>query len=204
MDATDTVIAVFADHQAAETAIKKLADSGFEMKHLSVVGKGYHSEEKVVGFYSAGDRIKFWGTRGAFWGGFWGLFFGGLFMTIPVVGHVVVLGYLATVAISAIESAILVGGLSALGAALYSVGVPKDSVLQYEAALKADRFLVMAHGTPEEMARARRSWVRSLPCALTCMLARKRPSRRVTQSPQVPEWPWTGRPSMAVRPGSVL
>jgi hypothetical protein len=155
MNATDTVIAVFADHQAAETAIKKLADSGFEMKHLSVVGKGYHSEEKVVGFYSAGDRIKFWGTRGAFWGGFWGLFFGGLFMTIPVVGHVVVLGYLATVAISAIESAILVGGLSALGAALYSIGVPKDSVLQYEAALKADRFLVMAHGTPEEMARAK-------------------------------------------------
>ena len=125
------------------------------MKHLSVIGKGYHSEEKVVGFYSAGDRIKFWGTRGAFWGGFWGLFFGGLFMTIPVVGHVVVLGYLATVAISAIESAILVGGLSALGAALYSIGVPKDSVLQYEAALKADSFLVMAHGTAEEMARAK-------------------------------------------------
>jgi hypothetical protein len=42
------------------------------MKHLSVVGKGYHSEEKVVGFYNIGDRIKFWGTRGAFWGGFWG------------------------------------------------------------------------------------------------------------------------------------
>jgi len=155
MDATDTVIAVFADHQAAEAAIKTLADAGFEMKQLSVVGKGYHSEEKVIGFYSAGDRIKFWGSRGAFWGGFWGLFFGGLFMTIPVVGHVVVLGYLATVAISAIESAIVVGGLSALGAALYSIGVPKDSVLQYEAALKADGFLVMAHGTTEEMTRAK-------------------------------------------------
>ena len=99
------------------------------MKHLSVVGKGYHTDEKVVGFYNIGDRIKFWGTRGAFWGGFWGLFFGGLFMTVPLVGHVVVLGYLATVAVSAIENAILVGGLSALGAAIYSIGVPKDSVL---------------------------------------------------------------------------
>ena len=57
-------------------------------------------------------------------------------------------------AISGIASAILVGGLSALGAALHSIGVPKDSVLQYEAALKADSFLVMAHGTPQEMARA--------------------------------------------------
>jgi hypothetical protein len=155
MEIANTVIAVFTDHQAADTAVKKLASAGFDMKDLSVVGKGYHSEEKVVGFYNVGDRIKFWGTRGAFWGGLWGLFFGGLFMTIPVVGHVVVLGYLAATAISAIEGAIVVGGLSALGAALYGIGVPKDSVIQYEAAVKADGFLVMAHGTAEEMVRAK-------------------------------------------------
>src|ERR1700735_2507862 len=122
MKKSDTVIAVFADHQSAETAIKELTAEGFEMKHLSVVGKGYHTDEKVVGFYNTGDRIKFWGTRGAFWGGFWGLFFGGLFMTIPLVGHVVVLGYLAAIVASGIENAIVVGGLSALGAALYGLG----------------------------------------------------------------------------------
>jgi hypothetical protein len=155
METADTVIAVFADHQAAETAVKKLTAAGFEMKNLSVVGKGYHTEEKVVGFYNVGDRVKFWGKRGAFWGGLWGLFFGGLFMTIPVVGHVIVLGYLGAMAISAVESAIMVGGLSALGAALYSIGIPKDSVIQYEAAVKADDFLVMAHGTAAEMARAK-------------------------------------------------
>ena len=155
METTDTVIAVFSDHNTAEAAVKKLTAGGFEMKNLSVVGKGYHSEEKVVGFYSAGDRIRFWGGRGAFWGGLWGLFFGGLFMAIPVVGHVIVLGYLAAVAVSAVESAVLVGGLSALGAALYSIGVPKDSVISYEVAVKADGFLVMAHGTAAEMARAK-------------------------------------------------
>ncbi|HUZ75225.1 MAG TPA: general stress protein [Stellaceae bacterium] len=155
MNTTDTVIAVFADHQAAETAVKKLTASGFEMKNLSVVGKGYHTDEKVVGFYNVGDRVKFWGKRGAFWGGLWGLFFGGLFMTIPVVGHIVVLGYLAAMAMSAVESAVVVGGLSALGAALYGIGIPKDSVIQYETALKADNFLVMAHGSAEEMARAK-------------------------------------------------
>jgi hypothetical protein len=135
MEAADTVIAVFADHQAAETAVKKLNASGFEMKNLSVVGKGYHTDEKVVGFYNVRDRIKFWGARGAFWGGLWGLFFGGLFLTIPIVGHVVVLGYLGAIVVSAIESAVMVGGLSAIGAALYSIGVPKDSVIQYETAV---------------------------------------------------------------------
>ena len=86
-----------------------------------------------------GDRVKFWGTRGAFWGGFWGLLLGGLFMTIPIVGHVVVFGYLATVS-RRIENAVVVGGLSALGAAPCSLGIPKDSVLAYETAMKADDF----------------------------------------------------------------
>lgn len=155
MESVDTAIAVFTDHQAAEAAVKKLTSAGFEMKNLSVIGKGYHTEEKVVGFYNIGDRVKFWGKRGAVWGGFWGLFLGGLFMSVPVIGHVVVLGYLATVVISGIENAVLLGGLSALGAALYGIGIPKDSVLQYEAALTADEFLVMAHGTAAEMVQAK-------------------------------------------------
>ena len=155
MEQADAVIAVFPDHPGAEIAVKKLAAAGFEMKNLSVVGKGYHTEEKVVGFYNLGDRIKFWGARGAFWGGLWGLFFGGLFLTVPVVGSVIVLGYLAATLISALESAVMVGGMSALGAALYGIGIPKDSVIDYEAAVKADRFLVMAHGPAAEVARAK-------------------------------------------------
>jgi hypothetical protein len=155
MEKVDTVVAVFPNHDAAEAAIKKLAAADFAMKDLSLVGKGYHTEEKVVGFYNIGDRVKFWGKRGAFWGGFWGLFLGGLFMTVPVIGHVVVLGYLAAVVFSGVENAVLVGGLSALGAALYSIGIPKDSVLKYEADLTADDFLVMAHGTVAEVARAK-------------------------------------------------
>jgi hypothetical protein len=155
MQNTDTVIAIFPDHSSAETAIKKLTAAGFEMKNLSVVGKGYHTDEKVIGFYNTGDRVKFWGTRGAFWGGFWGLFLGGLFVAVPAVGQVVVLGYLASIMFAAIENAVIVGGISALAAALYSIGVPKDSVIQYETALNTDSFLVTAHGPAAEMARAR-------------------------------------------------
>jgi hypothetical protein len=155
MEKLETAIAVYPDHNAAENAIKTLTAAGFVMKNLSVVGKGYHSEEKVVGFYNVGDRIKFWGTRGAFWGGFWGLFFGGLFITLPATGPLVVLGFLATLAIAAVENAVVVGGLAAVGAALYSIGTPKDSVLEYESDMKADSFLVMARGPADEVARAK-------------------------------------------------
>ena len=83
----NAVIAIFADHEAAETAVKKLAAAGIDMKNLSVVGKGYHTDEKVVGFYNTQDRMQFWGKRGAFWGGLWGWFFGGVFMFVPPVGQ---------------------------------------------------------------------------------------------------------------------
>jgi len=155
MEPGHVAVAVFARHDDAETAIKTLSAAGLEMKNLSIVGKGCHSEEKVVGFYSFGDRIRFWGARGAFWGGLWGLFFGGLFLTVPVVGQVVVLGYLAATVVAALENAVLVGGLSVLGAALYGLGVPKDSVIQYEAAVTADSFLVMIHGTEVEIDHAK-------------------------------------------------
>jgi hypothetical protein len=155
MNKINTVIAVFADHEAAENAVKSLAMAGFEMKDLSVVGKGFHTEEKVVGFYTDGERIRLWGVRGVFWGGLWGVFYGGLFMSLPLIGPVVVLGYLATIAVSAAESAIIVGGAGAIAAALYGIGVPKDSVVQYENAVKNDGFLVMAHSAADETTRAK-------------------------------------------------
>ncbi|MBL0140546.1 MAG: DUF1269 domain-containing protein [Betaproteobacteria bacterium] len=154
-DEPSTTVAIFPEHQGAEAAVRKLAGAGIDMKHLSVVGRGYHIDEKVVGFYNTGDRMKFWGKRGAFWGGLWGWLVGGVFLFVPVIGHVVVLGYLTAAVIAAIEGAVVIGGLSALGAALYSSGIPKDTVIAYETALKADKFLVMASGPAEEMARAR-------------------------------------------------
>ena len=58
--------------------------------------------------------------------------------------------------VGALEGAVVVGGLSALGAGLYSIGIPTDSIVEYETALKADKFLVMAHGTADEVATAKR------------------------------------------------
>jgi hypothetical protein len=155
MTSHNAVVAIFERHSQAENAIKKLGDADFDITKINIVGKGYHTEEKVVGFYNAGDRIVFWGKYGAFWGALWGLFLGGLFMTLPLVGPVVVLGHLGAMVLGAVEGAAIGGGLSAVGAALFSLGIPKDSIIDYEAALKAEKFLVMVDGSPEEMHRAK-------------------------------------------------
>jgi hypothetical protein len=50
----------------------------------------------------------------------------------------------------------VIGGLTALGAGLYSIGIPKDSILKYETALKADQFVVVAHGSMDDVTTAKR------------------------------------------------
>ena len=151
MSKADTVVAIFTRHEDAESAVRKLAEAGFDMKRFSIVGRGYHSEERVVGFYNTGDRVRFWGANGAFWGGLWGLFMGGMMFTIPLIGHVMVLGYLASTVFSVVEGAAIGAGLTALGAALFSIGIPKDSIVRYEEELKADRVLIVAHGASAEL-----------------------------------------------------
>jgi Heat induced stress protein YflT domain len=155
MTSENAIVAVYKSHVEAEAAVQELQRANFDMKKLSIVGKDYHSEEHVVGYYNAGDRMRYWGKWGAFWGGIWGLLFGAAFFAVPGLGPVLVAGPLVTWIVGALEGAVVVGGLSAVGAGLYSIGIPKDSVLRYEVALGANKFLLLAHGTADEVARAK-------------------------------------------------
>ena len=154
MAENNAVVGIYNTHTEAEASIKELQRSGFDMKKLSIVGKDYQTEEHVVGYYNTGDRMKVWGKLGAFWGGLWGLLFGSAFFFIPGIGPLIVFGPLVGWIVGALEGAVVVGGLSALGAGLYSIGIPKHSIMEYETALKSDKFLVIAHGTADEVAKA--------------------------------------------------
>jgi uncharacterized membrane protein len=155
MSKTSAAVAVYATHDEADAAIRSLQKSGFDMKNLSIVGKDFRTEEHAVGYYNTGDRVKFWGKTGAFWGGLAGILFSSAFLLIPVVGHIIVLGPLVSSVIGGLEGAAVVGTTSALFGALTGLGIPKDSVIQYENEVKAGKFLVLAQGTDEEVARAK-------------------------------------------------
>jgi hypothetical protein len=151
---TDIAVAVYDRHTQAETAVKALQRAGFDMRKISIIGRDYHTDQHVVGFLNAGDRAKVFGRFGAFWGGLMGVLFGSAMMFVPVVGHVIVLGPLAAALFGGLQGAVLVGGASALVGALMAVGIPKDSVLRYETALKADKFMLVVHGDAQEINRA--------------------------------------------------
>jgi uncharacterized membrane protein len=155
MSQLNAVVAVYATHVEAEEAVKELQRAGIDMGTLSIVGKDSHTDEHVVGYYNTGDRMKYWGKTGAFWGGFWGLLLGSAFFAIPGIGPVLVAGPLVAWIVGALEGAVLFGGLSAIGAGLYGMGIPRDSVIEYETALKTDKFLLMVHGSVPQVEKAK-------------------------------------------------
>jgi hypothetical protein len=155
MEKENSPVYVFNTHVDAEEAIRSLDKSGFDVKNLSLVGRGYHTEEHPVGFYTAGDRVKSWGSLGAFWGGIWGLLFAPAVFFLPGLGLLAMAGPVVSMLVGALEGAVLVGGVSALGAALTQIGVPKEQAIKYESALKVDKYILMVHGDAGEQAKAR-------------------------------------------------
>jgi hypothetical protein len=150
----DIAVALYDQHTQADDGVKALQRAGFDMKKISIIGKDYQTEEHVIGFLNAGDRAKIFGKYGAYWGGLMGVLFGSALMFIPVLGHIVILGPLAAMLFGGLQGAVVVGGVSALAGALLSIGIPKDSVLRYETALKANKFILMVHGDSQEISRA--------------------------------------------------
>ncbi len=167
MTRQDAVVAIYDTHVGAEEAVKKLQGKGIDMRTLSIIGKDSHTDEHVVGYYNTGDRMKYWGKIGAFWGGFWGLLFGSAFFAIPGIGPVLAAGPIVAWIVAALESAAVVGGMSAIGAGLYSIGIPKDSIVQYETAIKTDKFVVMVHGSASEVDKAREVLESTRPLSVT-------------------------------------
>ena len=143
----DAVVAVYATEADLTTAIKYLEHERYDMASISVLGTGMSQERHVIGFETQRTHARHW----AKWGGLWGWIFGA-FIFVPGIGHVAIGGYLLFMLISVGIGA--TGG--ALGGALTSMGIPKDGLPVYELDLRSERFLVIAHGIPGEVDRARR------------------------------------------------
>ena len=150
----NSAVGIFTSHAQAEAAVQELKRDNYDIKRLSIVGRDYHSDEHVVGYYNTGDRMMYWGKQGALWGGLWGLLVGAGFFLVPGIGPLLVAGPLVGAIVGALEGAVVVGGLSALGAGLYGLGIPRDSILRYETAVKMGKFVLIYHGRPEDVENA--------------------------------------------------
>ena len=149
-----SAVAIYNTHTDAEAGVKELQESQFDMTLLSIVGKDYRPEDHVVGYYKTGDRVKYWGKLGAFWSGIWNVLVGEAFFWMPGVGPILVGGPLVSSIVGALEGATVHNGMTALGSALYGMGIPKRSIVNYESALKANKFVLIVHDANGDASKA--------------------------------------------------
>ena len=146
------VIAVFPDLAAAEQAVIALAKKDFPVDRISIVGKDMESEIRISGFVTTGDVAGPSAATGAWVGGLFGVLSGAAMLFIPGIGPLVVLGPLAAAAVGAAEGALLGGAVGAL----LGHFVAKKHLPKYEELVRTGHYLLVVHGTEEEVARAQR------------------------------------------------
>ena len=89
------IVAVYADHEQAESAIRRLHKDGFALDELSIVGRNIQVTEEPRGFVSTGDYVSAGARTGAAAGGLAGIALGAALLLVPGIGPVVVAGPLA-------------------------------------------------------------------------------------------------------------
>jgi hypothetical protein len=125
------------------------------MQKVSIIGKELEKIEDVQGYYTWKDPAKTGAGIGAFWGSIFGILVGVGFVVIPGIGGVFVAGSLAAVVLGGLEGAAFgsIGG--GVFGALLGLGIGKDKVLKYQQNLEAGKYLVVAHGTADQVNKAK-------------------------------------------------
>jgi hypothetical protein len=152
---TQSVIGVYNNMPQAEDAVRALDQGGFPIEQISVVAQDLQSEKQVHGYITAGDLARGGATTGAWMGGLFGLLVGAAFVWVPGFGPLLVAGPLAAMLLGGIEGTLAGAAGGGLMGALVGWGVSDKHILKYEEHVKGGKYLVIAHGTNEQVMMAR-------------------------------------------------
>lgn len=155
MPQENSVVGIYKNMADAEAAVRSLDKGGFPMKQISIVGQDLQSEKVVHGFITAGDIAKGGAGTGAWVGGLFGLLIGAAFIWVPGFGPLMVAGPFAAALLGGVEGVVAGAAGGGLLGALIGWGVSKQHIIKYEESIKSGDYLVIAHGSQDEVARAR-------------------------------------------------
>lgn len=145
-------VAIYATHDQADEAFSRLQAEGSDMSVLSFVGRDYW--KNMVGSRNAGERFVYRGILGAFWERMWSVLRGwGVFWFFEN-GPVLVAGPLVRTIIATQEEGNGNGHAHSFNEGLSGIGIPEESLTEYEKALMNNQILVFIQGTLAEIRHA--------------------------------------------------
>lgn len=142
---TNSTIGVYATSEDALEVMELLKTAGYDQDSVSLIGKGVKETKAVHGWIPQGNKAGTFGGWGALWGALTGWLLLG-FVWLPGIGWVAAAGWLVTTLAGA--------GIGAGLGAITGLAVPAEEVPVYEDELKADRYLVIVHGSEDAVTRA--------------------------------------------------
>jgi uncharacterized membrane protein len=151
-----SVVGIYDTMDTAEQAVTALDKSGFPVTQVSIVTKDLSSEKNVHGYVTACDVSKAGAVQGAWLGGIFGVLVGVALLWLPGVGPVVVAGSLASALAGGIEGALAGSALGGILSGLAAWGISKQHILKYEEVVKGGKFLVIAHGSGQDVDKAQK------------------------------------------------
>jgi hypothetical protein len=149
-----SVVGVYNTLDMAEAAVRALDAGKFPVNQISILAKDIQDEKKVHGYVTACDVSKTGARTGAWVGGIFGLLVGSAFLWVPGVGPLIIAGSLAAALAGGAEGALAGAAAGGILSGLAAWGISKQHILKYEETVKAGKYVVVAHGTPEEAAKA--------------------------------------------------
>jgi len=155
MSQENSIVEIYENMAAAEDAIRMLDRGGFPMKQISIVGQDLQSEREVHGFITTGDVAKSGAGTGAWAGGLFGLLMGAAFIWMPGFGPLVVAGPFASALLGGVEGVVAGAASGGLLGVLIGWGVSKQHIIKYEEHLKGGKYLLIVHGSQEDIDKAR-------------------------------------------------
>ena len=155
MAVNNATLTVYKSQFDAEAALRQLARNGYDLGKVSMVGRDADSDARVGGYLNEDGRGSSSASVGVAWGGIRGMLVGSGFLRMPGVGSLLVAGPLLTGVVRSLGAVVGPDKLGALAAALNELGIPKDSILRCQAALKSGKVVLIAEGSAMAMILAR-------------------------------------------------
>jgi uncharacterized membrane protein len=145
-------VAVYLNSALAEEALSRLQLAGFAPSQLSFVGRDTWAN--AAGSYSTGEGFQYCGILGPFWGRLWAILPGRGVFWFCATGPMLVAGPLVRIIVAAQEGATCDTSINRFAGGLSGIGIPEDSIVQYEEAVRNDQILLFVLGTLDEVDRA--------------------------------------------------
>ncbi len=124
------------------------------MKTVSIIGKGDASSQQHFGAPVTDEQVHFQNIAARLWNSLWNLPGGALFFTLEHFGQLVAAGSIVALLMQERNDMDINNSFTVLATALFNMGIPRDSIKQYEDAVKAEKILLTVNGIRSDVEQA--------------------------------------------------